>query len=132
MKVLTIKQPYASLIAYGKKKYEFRSWKTKYRGEILIHASKRSDKKAMKEFSLYDLDYPEGCIIAKAEISDVIKIDDEFRKVLEKENYLVYNHIIKSKTDDEYAFKIENVQLIEPIYINGKLGLWNYESEVLK
>ena len=132
MKVLTIKQPYASLIAYGKKKYEFRSWKTKYRGEILIHASKRSDKKAMKEISLYDLDYPEGCIIAKAEISDVIKIDDEFRKVLEKENYLVYNHIIKSKTDDEYAFKIENVQLIEPIYINGKLGLWNYESEVLK
>ena len=86
----------------------------------------------MKEFSLYNLDYPEGCIIAKAEISDVIKIDDEFRKVLEKENYLVYNHIIKSKTDDEYAFKIENVQLIEPIYINGKLGLWNYESEVLK
>ena len=32
MKVLTIKQPYASLIAHDFKKYEFRTWKTKYRG----------------------------------------------------------------------------------------------------
>ena len=29
MKVLTIKQPWASLIVDGYKKYEFRSWKTK-------------------------------------------------------------------------------------------------------
>ena len=29
MKVLTIKQPYATLIAEEKKEYEFRTWKTK-------------------------------------------------------------------------------------------------------
>ena len=39
MKVITIKQPWATLIAEGIKKYEFRSWKTNYRGEIYIHAS---------------------------------------------------------------------------------------------
>ena len=39
MKVLSIKEPYASLIVNGYKEYEFRSWKTKYRGKILIHAS---------------------------------------------------------------------------------------------
>ena len=30
MKALTLKQPYASLIAEGIKEYEFRTWKTKY------------------------------------------------------------------------------------------------------
>ncbi len=33
MKGLTIKEPWASLIVNGYKKYEFRSWKTNYRGE---------------------------------------------------------------------------------------------------
>lgn len=37
MKVLTIKEPWASLIINGYKMYEFRSWKTKYRGKILIN-----------------------------------------------------------------------------------------------
>ena len=50
MKVLTIKQPWATLIMQGDKKYEFRSWKTKYRGEIYIHAGKSIDKKALKYF----------------------------------------------------------------------------------
>ena len=34
MKVITIKEPYATLIAEGYKEYEFRVWKTNYRGEI--------------------------------------------------------------------------------------------------
>lgn len=34
MKVLTIRQPWASLIMAGLKEYEFRSWKTNYRGEL--------------------------------------------------------------------------------------------------
>ena len=38
MKVITLKQPWATLVAEGIKKYEFRSWRTKYRGKILIHA----------------------------------------------------------------------------------------------
>ena len=44
MKAITIKQPFASLIAAGLKEYEFRTWKTKYRGEILIHAGKAVKK----------------------------------------------------------------------------------------
>ena len=38
MRVITLKQPWATLVAEGIKKYEFRSWKINYRGEILIHA----------------------------------------------------------------------------------------------
>ena len=50
MKAITIKQPWATLIAKGYKEYEFRTWKTKYRGEILIHSGKVIDKKAMARF----------------------------------------------------------------------------------
>jgi len=39
MKALSIKQPYASLIAEGIKDIENRSQKTNYRGTVLIHAS---------------------------------------------------------------------------------------------
>ena len=40
MKALTIKEPWATLIIEGYKEYEFRSWQTKYRGKIYIHATK--------------------------------------------------------------------------------------------
>ena len=50
MKVITIKQPFASLIAKGYKEYEFRTWRTNYRGYILIHSGKNIDKEAIKRF----------------------------------------------------------------------------------
>lgn len=39
MKALSIKEPFTTLIKDNVKIYETRSWKTKYRGEIYIHAS---------------------------------------------------------------------------------------------
>lgn len=39
MKALTIKQPWASLIAHGIKDIENRTWRTHFRGKIYIHAS---------------------------------------------------------------------------------------------
>ena len=47
MQVLTIKQPWATLIMQGYKRFEFRSWQTKYRGDLLIHAGKGIDKEAI-------------------------------------------------------------------------------------
>jgi activating signal cointegrator 1 len=38
-KVLTLTQPMATLIAIGAKRIETRSWATKYRGPLLIHAA---------------------------------------------------------------------------------------------
>lgn len=126
MKVITIKQPFATLIAEGLKRYEFRTWKTKYRGEILIHAGKSIDKKAMKKFERLGLSYPTGCIIAKAMITDCVLVDDLLRKNLSKENELVYSGVIKHPEWEGYGFLLENVEKIPPISVNGKLGLWNY------
>ena len=127
MKVITIKQPFASLIAAGIKEYEFRTWKTKYRGEILIHAGKGIDKKAMEKFKCYNLEYPSGCIIAKAKITDCVKIDEEARKILNTKNSLVYSSIVKHTEWEGYGFKLESVKIIKPIEINGKLSLWDYD-----
>lgn len=41
MKALSIKQPWANLIAQGEKTIEVRTWKTEYRGELLIVSSQR-------------------------------------------------------------------------------------------
>lgn len=41
MKALSLWQPWASLVAFGAKKYETRGWHTRYRGPLLIHASLR-------------------------------------------------------------------------------------------
>ncbi len=128
MKVITIKQPWATLIRDGLKEYEFRTWNTKYRGEILIHAGKGVDKEAMKRFKYLNLDYPSGCIIAKCKITDSIKVDDSFKEKNIDKNSLVYKNIIDNNYDG-YAFKLENIKKINPIYVNGKLGLWSYDYE---
>lgn len=39
MKALSVKQPFAGLIAEGKKTIETRMWETKYRGDLLICSS---------------------------------------------------------------------------------------------
>lgn len=129
MKVITIKQPFATLIAEGLKEYEFRTWRTKHRGDILIHAGKSVDKKAMKKFECLNLEYPLGCIIAKAKIVDCVTVDDELRKDLTKKNSLVYSGVIKHPEWEGYGFKLENVEKINPIYVNGKLSLWDYDMK---
>jgi hypothetical protein len=88
MKAITIWQPWASLLAIGAKKYETRSWPTKYRGTIAIHAAKKDpckipliglekfDAAAGTELERAGLGstwflLPRGKIIATAELVDV-------------------------------------------------------------
>lgn len=49
MKALSIRQPWAWLIVNGFKDIENRSWHTKYRGPVLIHASKGLTRKEYDE-----------------------------------------------------------------------------------
>lgn len=127
MKTLTIKQPFATLIIEGLKEYEFRTWKTNYRGEILIHAGKGVDKKAMKKYEYLGLEYPKGCIIGKATITDCIKIDDDARKILKEKNSIIYSNIIDNKDWNGYGFKLENVEKLENIEACGKLSFWEFD-----
>ena len=128
MKATTIIQPYATLIAEGLKEYEFRTWKTKYRGDILIHAGKGVDKAAMKRFAHLNLDYPLGCFVAKAAITDCVEMNDEMKEVLRKKNFAIYESTTENNNWYGYGFKIENVEKIAPVLAKGKLGLWEYEG----
>ena len=123
MKVLTIREPWASLIINGYKEYEFRSWKTNYRGKILIHAGMSNEN--ISKFDIYNLEYSKGEIIGEAEIVDCILVTEEFNNELLKKNSLVYG---KTNHTSTYAWKLANIKKYDKkIPCKGKLGLWNYE-----
>ena len=127
MKVLSLMEPWGSLIKEKVKYVETRSWKTNYRGDILIHAGKGIDKEAMERLKKYlPNDIPLGKIIGQATITDCIPMSEEFADMLYKENNDIYTTHSFSRN---YGFKLENVKKIEaPIEVKGQLGLWNYEK----
>lgn len=127
MKVLTIKQPFASLIIKGYKEYEFRTWATKHRGEFLVHAGQSVNKKALKtRFNGYDLGgMPTGVILGKVTLADCVKITPDIAKTLEEKDNNVYHGF---EDWEGYGFKLENVVEFEgKIKVKGQLGFWNYE-----
>lgn len=126
MRVITLKQPWATLVAEGLKKYEFRSWKYNYRGEILIHAGKGIDKEAMNKFKNMNLDFPSSKIIAKVNIVDCIQLNPEINKKIILENELVYGNKLDRVG---YAWVLSDVQKIEDSKeLCGKQGIWNIET----
>lgn len=126
MKVLTIKQPWATLIIQQDKRFEFRSWKNKYRGDLLIHAAKGVDKEAIERLEKYIPDnIPTGKILGRATLIDCVKVSPEFKEKLLKENKDIYKD---SSFKENYGWQIEDVEVFEkPIEASGKLGLWEYE-----
>lgn len=127
MKVLTIKQPWAELIIDGYKKYEFRGWKTKYRGKILIHAGMSLEKDMMIRFKDYNLDYTLGAIIGEADLVDCILVDKKFNEELRNIDPIVYG---RSNHVENYAWKLDNIiKYDKPIPCKGQLGLWNYDVD---
>lgn len=127
MKVLTLRQPWATLVAEGIKKYEFRSWKTKYRGKILIHAGAGIDKEDMKKYKDLNLDFPSRRIIAVVEIEDCLELDEDLNKKIINEKNIAYGDKIRTG----FAWKLKNVKKINyDKEINGQLGLWNITDDL--
>ena len=132
LKVLTLRQPWATLVAEGIKKYEFRSWKTNYRGKVLIHAGTGIDKEDMKKYENMNLKFPSRRIIAIVEIEDCLELDEQLNKKIIAEKNVAYGNKIRTG----YAWKLKNVKKINyGKEVNGQLGLWNIdldEKEIVK
>ena len=126
MKVLTIRQPWATLIMQGDKRFEFRSWQTKYRGKLLIHAGKGIDKEAVQRLKKYlPENMPFGKILGKVRLVDCVKMSPEFKNILLEENKDIYTD---SSFKENYGWKLENVEVFEePIDAKGSLSLWEYD-----
>jgi len=74
---LSIRQPWAWLIAHGYKDIENRKWRTGFRGRFLIHAGLQVDRLAYTVFrDFYDLpeidDLPTGGIVGSADLKECV------------------------------------------------------------
>lgn len=131
MKVISIKEPFATLITNGIKRIETRSWKTNYRGELFIHAS---GKNLAKEFLtndfvvdlIKDMNMNYGNIICKCNLVDCVYMDEKFLEFI-KQNPTEYS--LGEYKLGRYAWILENIEPINPIPAKGQLNIWNYDGK---
>ena len=129
MKVLSLTEPYATIIKEGKKIIETRSWKTNYRGKLYIHASStkipkkyRENKDLMNLVDINNLNY--GYIVCSCELIDCVKMTDEF---IEKVKLNNEEYISGIYARDRYAWILKNIEILDkPIKAKGHLGIWNF------
>jgi hypothetical protein len=120
MKALSIKQPFAELIVQGRKKIELRTWRTKFRGEFLVHASKVPDKGAMEKFGFEKL--PTGCIVGKANLIDVKEYKNEKECMKDKDLHLAHNGW------GNFGFILKDVERVKEIPCKGNLNFWEFKK----
>ena len=129
MKVLTIREPWASLIGVGIKKIETRSWYTSYRGELFIHAGKypvSQNDETVKKYSKFLLgkEYMYGKIFLKCNLVDCIEITNEYANRIKNEDRL--NYEAGDYEEGRFAWVLKDVEYIEPINAIGHLSIWTY------
>jgi hypothetical protein len=125
IKAISLWEPWATLIALGKKRYETRSWKTFYRGPLLICAAKKKlpfieIASLLHSFQLTIDDLHYGRAIAIVDLA-VIFTTDYIHDAIDA---------IEKKVGDfssgRYAWKLDNVRKFEkPPWIRGKQGLFD-------
>jgi len=128
VKAVTIHQPWAWAIAAGHKRVENRTWSTKHRGELAIHAgsSRKSLKSAMAFCREHGVDppasndLPRGAIIAVVDLVDVVDVSTP--SLLDRQY-------------DPWAFGpkawyLDNIRpLTEPVECVGQMGLFTLSPD---
>ena len=110
MKALSIGPYYAMAICDGAKTIECRTWKTDYRGTIVICSSSRKDHRCIP-----------GHALCLADIVDIVPFTEE---------HLQDAYMEEMPEKKSYAWILDNIRLIVPVPVKGKLSLWNYEGEI--
>ncbi len=146
MKALTVIQPWATLLASGKKRCETRSWKTNYRGEILIHAGGmkhnyfsdvcQHDRIRASRFRDAGIGSDEDmralpfkAIIGKAKLVNCVLIDRLTEELILEQHPEEF--VFGNFAPGRYAWVMEDAVLFNrPIPASGKQGLWNWEGEL--
>lgn len=144
MKAITIKQPWASLIVEGIKDIENRTWPTKYRGRVLIHASAKSVPglpceilssiqyaHVFSELKLNSLVGEKGAIIGSVEIVDCVMNHQSIWA--DKTDGIIDSNtnefIAKRNPKPTYNWVLANPILFpESIPAKGTLSFWDYPN----
>lgn len=156
MKVLSLLQPWATLVVIGAKKIETRSWNTSYRGEILIHASLGKSiktitgKHSCRQIAMlphfhecidgmrgYDR-LPFGAIIGKVTINHVLTSEQiSNMEVFRYRSSKTWNITEQEKafgdySPDRYGWLLSDpVQFATPTPAKGSLKLWDFDEGLL-
>src|SRR2546429_293272 len=109
MKAISLKQPWANLVASGCKTIETRTWPTKYRGKILIVSSKSPANLG-----------PAGTALAIAEIVDCRPMTEEDEDAACCKIY-----------PRAQAWVLKDIRKIEPFAVKGQLGIYDVEDELV-
>lgn len=153
MKVLTLTQPWATLMAIGAKRIETRGWSTSYRGPLAIHAAKKFPQDCVS--LCFDSPFKETLVAA-----GIIKPRElplgQVLAVLELVNCLKTNWLLRSLDDAAYHLRRELFdgtneeafgdysdgrfgfvtrglrRLDEPFTAKGALGLWELDDPRLE
>ena len=108
MRALSVKQPWAELIARGKKKKEFRTWTRSCFGELLIVASKSVEAEDIAD---------EGLDVASLVFGRAVCVV-EFYKVTGDEG--------------DYAWHLRNPRRVEPVEVRGSASLYHVADERIR
>lgn len=130
IKAITLHQPWATLIALGAKQYETRSWTTRFRGLLVIHAGKTLmiDPKDRVMLSLLaDVGIrepnklPLGAAVCVCELTAIYRTQDCAPHLSERER------AFGDFSPGRAAWKLEHVQrFARPIPCKGAQYLWDW------
>lgn len=129
MKAISLHQPWASLVAMGLKRVETRSWPTRHRGWIAIHAAKRwsrSQRVASVGFLGSDPDIPLGAVVAIARVSDCVLMTPALI-----ESQTPRELAVGDWTAGRWAWLLEDVRrLRDPVPFVGRQGLFTVPDAI--
>lgn len=152
MKILTLWQPWATLIALGYKTKETRSWGTDYRELLAIHAAKRKVIPGELAKISYDsmghltwdeikaIDYPLGQIVCVVELVGCKTMyQHPGVKITRSENDVFINEQAPLEIatglweSGRFAWDLQNIlKLSNPIPCKGGQGLRNLDPEIVQ
>lgn len=114
MKAISIRNPYAHMILCGEKEFEFRTWQTDYRGDLLICSS--ANPKIKNTICGHAL-----CIVR---LNDITKVTPK--------NYRDFG-LDRSDLDNKlYAWQLTDIRVIKPFPVKGKLNFYNVDDELIE
>jgi hypothetical protein len=135
VKAISLWQPWASFVSQGFKHYETRSWKTSYRGKLLICSTVENSKQYDEYLKIYEKlqlppwrDFRHGQAIAICNLTDCIEMTAEFIAEQSRTEILCGDWQV-----GRYAWKLENIQPIEkPFPVKGRQGFFKVSLENLQ
>ena len=139
MKTITVKQPWAWLIIEGVKDIENRTWPTKFRGRVLIHAAAKPwTWQALLKYLTPDMKlvFDEGgashtwldCL-TKGEIIGSVEIID---CVINHQSIWAEKTNIMRGDKPIYNWVLANpIKFTEPIPTKGKLSFWEFDEKLI-